>query len=115
MINYKQSGQKIRNQRQLLGLTQEAVAEKVNITPSFYSQIESGTRKAGINTFVSLAKVLCISLDYMLVDDSMELLKRDFDDIEYQIFYNLKDLSTNSKQFILDMIILMEKNLTGDI
>lgn len=37
MINYKQSGQKIRIQRQTLGLTQEAIAEKINITPSFYS------------------------------------------------------------------------------
>lgn len=46
MINYKQSGQKIRIQRHTLGLTQEAIAEKINITPSFYSQIESGTRKS---------------------------------------------------------------------
>lgn len=55
MINYKQSGQKIRIQRHTLGLTQEAIAEKINITPSFYSQIESGTRKAGINTFVAIS------------------------------------------------------------
>lgn len=48
MINYKQSGQKIRIQRQTLGLTQEAIAEKINITPSFYSQIESGTRKQAL-------------------------------------------------------------------
>ena len=109
MINYKQAGQRIKLKRKSLGVTQEIVSEQVGITTSYLSQIESGTRKAGINTFLSISKVLCISLDYILGNDSNEVLKQNFDDIEYQIFYNLNDLSENTKQFILEMIMLMKK------
>ena len=109
MINYKLSGQKIRVQRKLLGLTQETVAEKSNITPSFYSQIESGTRKAGINTFVAISQELSISLDYILGNKVKYIETKTFDDIELKIFHHLKNCSYREKNFILDVIISLEK------
>ena len=109
MINYKLSGQKIRVQRKLLGLTQETVAEKINITPSFYSHIESGTRKAGINTFVAISQELSISLDYILGNKVKYIETKTFDDIELKIFHHLKNCSYREKNFILDVIISLEK------
>lgn len=109
MINYKQSGQKIRIQRQTLGLTQEAIAEKINITPSCYSQIESGTRKAGINTFVAISQELALSLDYILGNEVKSIDKNTFDDIELKIFHHLRNYSKEEKTFILNIIISLEK------
>lgn len=109
MINYKQSGQKIRIQRQTLGLTQEAIAETINITPSFYSQIESGTRKAGINTFVAISQELALSLDYILGNEVKSIDKNTFDDIELKIFHHLRNYSKEEKTFILNIIISLEK------
>lgn len=105
MINYKQSGQKIRIQRHTLGLTQEAIAEKINITPSFYSQIESGTRKAGINTFAAISQ----ELDYILGNEVKSIDKNTFDDIELKIFHHLRNCSKEEKTFILNIIISLEK------
>lgn len=110
MIDYENTGRKIRTQRKILGLTQEVVSEKVGITPSYFSQIESGTRKAGINTFVSISEVLSISLDYLLSSDNANLSAKQFNDIEYQIFYRLNKFSEKDKKFISNMIILMEKD-----
>lgn len=110
MIDYKKAGQRIKEQRKKLGLTQEGVSEKVGITPSYFSQIESGIRKAGIKTFVSISNVLGVSLDYILCNTNKKLSHKDLDDIEYQIIYHLKNFSKKDKKFILDMIILLEKN-----
>ena len=95
MINYKKAGYRIQTQRKILGLTQEVVSEKIGITPSFFSQIESGTRKAGIKTFVSISKSLI----------------KDFDSVEYQIINNLKLFPENHKKLVLDMIISIQRNL----
>lgn len=111
MIDYKQAGQRIRLQRKKLGLTQEFVAEKIDITPSFYSQIESGTRKAGIKTFVALSQTLSISLDYILDNEVQNITSKEFDSVEYQIFYHLRNRSIKEKEFVLDVVISLEKNL----
>ena len=110
MIDYEKAGKRIRAQRKMLGLTQEVVSEKVGITPSFFSQIESGARKAGINTFLNIANVLCISLDYILGNNFNNSDGNKLDDIEYQVLYRFKNFSEKDKTFILNMMILMGKN-----
>ena len=112
MIDYKQTGQRIRNQRKRIGLTQDALSEKIHITPSFYSQIETGTRKAGINTFVSISQELSVSLDYILGNNVSCISAENFDDMEYQIFYLLKSLSTKEKKLLLDIITSFKKFTT---
>ena len=109
MIDYKQAGQRIRERRKSLGLTQEMLSEKIQITPSFYSQIESGTRKAGIKTFVALSQVLSMSLDDMLGNKIKAISTQEFDNTEYKIFYHLRKLSDKEKEFILDVVISLEK------
>lgn len=111
MINYKKAGYRIQTQRKILGLTQEVVSEKIGITPSFFSQIESGTRKAGIKTFVSISKILGISLDYIFDIKTDKSLIKDFDSVEYQIINNLKLFPENHKKLVLDMIISIQRNL----
>ena len=111
MINYKEAGYRIQTQRKILGLTQEVVSEKIGITPSFFSQIESGTRKAGIKTFVSISKILGISLDYIFDIKTDKSLIKDFDSVEYQIINNLKLFPENHKKLVLDMIISIQWNL----
>ena len=59
-------GQRIRKQRTQLGWTQEALAEHIGVSTSFVGHIERGTRKASLETLVSVANSLKISLDYLL-------------------------------------------------
>lgn len=40
--NYKVLGEKIRTIRQIKGISQEAIADKLNISQAAYSKIESG-------------------------------------------------------------------------
>lgn len=65
-MDYIDLGRRIRKQRALRGWTQEALAEHVNVSTSFVGHVERGTRKASLETLVSIANVLDVSLDYLL-------------------------------------------------
>lgn len=47
-------------------MSQEALAELCDISPSFMGHIERGTRKMSMETFVSIANALHVSTDYLL-------------------------------------------------
>ena len=65
-MDYVDLGRRIRKQRAQRGWTQEALAERVNVSTSFIGHVERGTRKASLETLVSIANVLDVSLDYLL-------------------------------------------------
>mgnify|MGYP005877287295 CR=1 FL=1 len=68
-IDYKSIGRKIKEARKRNKLSQEVVAEKCNISVSFLSNIERGAKKMSLETFVSIARELNISADYLLLDN----------------------------------------------
>lgn len=68
-INYQALGEKIRIERQKQDYTQDKLAELCDISTSFLGHIERGTRKMSIDTLVTIADALDISLDYLLADD----------------------------------------------
>ena len=52
-INYKEMGARIRTQRKLLGYTREKLAEKLDVSPKFCSDIELGVKGMSLNTLPS--------------------------------------------------------------
>ena len=65
-MDYVDLGRRVRKQRQELNYTQETLAERVNVSTSFIGHVERGTRKASLETLVSIANALNVSLDYLL-------------------------------------------------
>lgn len=65
-MDYIDLGRRIRKQRSQLNWTQETLAEHINVSTSFVGHVERGTRKASLETLVSLANALNVSLDYLL-------------------------------------------------
>lgn len=59
-------GKRIRQQREYLGLTREALAEKIDVTPKFCSDIETGVKGMSVPTLCRIAGVLHLSVDYIL-------------------------------------------------
>lgn len=70
-MNYEALGKRIRAHRKLCRMTQEQLSEQAGISLSFLGHIERGTRKASLETLVSLANALKISTD-MLLQDSLD-------------------------------------------
>ena len=59
-------GMRIRKQREFLGLTREQLAEQLDVTPKFCSDIELGHKGMSVTTLCRLAEVLLLSTDYIL-------------------------------------------------
>ena len=67
-----ESGQRIQMMRKEKGLTQEEVAEALNISPSLYAKIEIGYRSLSITNLVLLADFYSTTTDYILFGTEME-------------------------------------------
>lgn len=65
-LDYVQLGQRVRISRMAAGLTQERLAERINVSTSFVGHIERGTRRLSVETLHRLCVVLGVSSDYLL-------------------------------------------------
>ena len=65
-MDYVDMGKRIRKQRQLIGLTQQELAERIGVSTSFVGHVERGTRKASLETLVALSNALGVGVDYLL-------------------------------------------------
>ena len=67
-MNYKKLGKRIKEERLKQDLTQEKLAESVNLTGVYISHIETGTTKPSLETLVNLCNVLNVTPDFLLFD-----------------------------------------------
>ena len=65
-MDYYKIGQKIRKIRKAHGLSQEELAEKVNISTTHMSHIETGNTKLSLTVFVDIAAALEVRTDDLL-------------------------------------------------
>ncbi len=84
-------GVNIQKYRKLKGLTQEALAEMIGVTPHYVGLLETGRRRPSVMRLVAIANSLSVSADLIL----LELL-----DCRYQIEASeiTKRLSVMSKE-----------------
>ena len=67
-MDYAALGKRVRTRRKMMGLTQEALAEKLGISCSFVGHIERGSRKMSMETLIKLSDVKGVSCDFLLQD-----------------------------------------------
>lgn len=65
-------GQRITECRKKLGLTQEALAEKGDVTTQFVSYAESGKRAMRPENLLKISSALGVSADYLLTGDIID-------------------------------------------
>lgn len=90
-------GNRIRIAREKKGITQEELAERVNISPSHISVIERGVKTARIDTVARIANELDVSADYLLQD----LVNRSR---ESQLLSSIMDLPESDRNRLLNAV-----------
>ena len=70
-VDYVLLGMRIKEQRQRRTLTQQHLAEKVNLTPGFISRIETGNKKPSLEVLLSICAALNITLNDLLVGNQI--------------------------------------------
>ena len=67
-MKYYEIGRRIRRYRKACGLSQEALAEKVGISATHMSHIETGNTKLSLPVLVNIAEALSVQTDALLYD-----------------------------------------------
>ena len=71
-IILQEIGKRILDRRKQLGLTQEALAEKAEVTTQFVSYAESGKRAMRPENLLKISEALGVSADYLLTGDMID-------------------------------------------
>ena len=98
-MNLNGLGRRIKRERLKRGITQEQLAEKVDISVNFMSLIENG-RNMSVETLANIAVALGVTVDYLLSDT----VNVGTDVISEQIVHNLATLNEDEKLYFLNMI-----------
>ncbi len=61
-------GKRIREERLILRLTQEQLAEKAGLNESYVGQIERGTKNPSLESLIKLSAALGVTIDFLLQD-----------------------------------------------
>ena len=67
-MDYIAIGKQIRRYRQFRNLSQEQLAEKINISPTHMSHIETGSTKLSLPVLVKISEALDVSVDNIIFD-----------------------------------------------
>lgn len=69
-MDWSAIGLRIRKQREFFGYTREQLAELLDVTPKFCSDIELGLKGMSIPTLCRVSEVLKLSTDYILFGEN---------------------------------------------
>lgn len=111
-VNYENVGNKIRERRNFLKVTQENLANDINVSASFISDIENGRRKMSLETMIKISIALKTSLDYFVLDNVKDVKLKN--NIKYDELKNILETVDEKKESVfLDFAINSAKFLTN--
>jgi transcriptional regulator with XRE-family HTH domain len=95
-IDYVEIGKRVKVARKRAKLTQEKLSEKVEVAPSYISEIERGTSICSLAVIVKIADVLELNLDNLIcginesnVNDTFKELLNRIPKEKHKLFINL--------------------------
>ena len=78
-MDYYKIGQRIRKYRKACDLSQEALAEYVNISTTHMSHIETGNTKLSLQVLADLAEALGVTMDTLVYGVPEEVKRKRFE------------------------------------
>ena len=105
-VDYKAIGKRVRAARVHMKLSQELLAERVGLSPTHISNIETGNTKLSLPAIVHIANALKVSVDALLCDNIV-VAKPVF---LQEISRILMDCSEYEIRLISDMVIAVKQS-----
>jgi len=99
-LNFKRIGEKLRTIRLSKNLTQEYIANAVDINTSHISNIENNRVKVSLSTLVQICNALDTTVDYVLSEEYTDSSSA----IEQEILHELHACSNETKEQILKIV-----------
>lgn len=105
-MNQTALGKRIREERTKLNLTQEQLAELVNVSTTYIGFVERGERSLTLSKLIKVANALGVSVDYLLADSILTETSSQ-EKLLLQIFASASD---ENKALILEMAKLIARH-----
>lgn len=107
-LDFKAIGLKIKERRQAVGITQESIANKLDVNPSHISNIECGRANPSLTALIKIANLLHCSVDYFISGEYTYKMDKDRErTLDDMIMEKLKYCDVDKKNRILKMIDLL--------
>lgn len=109
-MDRKVLGKRIREERIRIGLTQEQVAEYIDVSTTYIGFIERGERSVTLEKLALLAQCFHVTIDSLLYEQSSEKSVKSVDE---QLFSLWESASLDEKKLILSIgdIVINRKYL----
>ena len=106
-MDYKEIGRMVKTLRSKSGWTQEEVAEYAEISPTYLSHIERGTKKASLGVLVRIAEVFGVPMTRLLTGNQ--------DSDPYAYMPEMEDLMDDctlcERRIIYDVAVATKRSL----
>lgn len=99
-------GERIKQKRIILGMSQDELAEKIDRATKYCSDIERGICGMSIETMIALSKSLDMTLDYMIFGTSSEMEEARQEQSELALTHALSKCSEHQRANALRMLQL---------
>lgn len=99
-------GDRIREKRVLLGLTQDELSERINRVPKYCADIERGSCGMSIETMISFSRTLDMPLDYLMFGRASDEMKQAQHDETRSIMLLLERCSAQNRHYALELLKL---------
>ena len=107
-LDFKAIGLKIKERRQAQGITQEFIAEQLDVNPSHISNIECGRANPSLTALVKIANILRCSVDYFISGEyTYKIDKEKVKTLDDKIMDKLKYFDADKKERVLKMLDLL--------
>ena len=105
-IDYKLIGSRIKEARKRKGITQEMLAESLDVTIGYVSQVERGITKISLDLLARVSTIFELDITYFLTNTCV---KQD-DYMVYEIMRELRMIGDRDRRIIYSLIEMMKKN-----
>lgn len=107
-LDFKKIGFKIKERRQSLGITQEYIANFLDVNPSHISNIECGRANPSLTALIKIANILKCSVDCFINEEyTFQSDANNETTLDTKIMNKLKLCDADKKERVLKMIDLL--------
>ncbi len=107
-LDFKTIGMNIRKRRKSLGITQEFIAEQLDVNPSHISNIECGRANPSLTALIRIANILHCSVDCFISKEyTYQIKTQKTETLDDEIMEKLHYCSTDTKNKILKIIDIL--------
>ena len=106
-IDYKLIGERIKQARKRCGMTQEVLAEKLNVSIGYVSQVERGITKISLDLLGAISSIL--DCDVALFISESAIYSNDY--LEDEIVREIRKLDNKKRKYIYEVIKLTNEKI----